>query len=127
MYRSRSGKSFSFQFFFVLSDFFFLNVSGLQESLKTEFANIGVAAEVLSMEDPDIGAIDLSDYIIENYTWKRTKLEILCRGAFILAVLLRLKLYLKKLYVLDNEKCLTYQPNNSSKVIFHGNKINLGY
>lgn len=96
--------------------------STLQE-LRHDFAALGVASDVITDENTDLNTIDISSFpsevknqkksVIPSDSPRLSKLLSRCCGAYAINLLLQIKFYLKELYVLDNEKCQTYQPSST--------------
>ena len=84
------------------------------EELKTAFAALGVAPDVLAQDDPAAVPMDVLPLLPEAQHARPLAdfgdLQVTCCVALAISLLLRLKFYLKATYLLGNEKCQTYQP-----------------
>lgn len=88
------------------------------DSVKELFANAGFAPDIMEDEDTDFSSIDIEEYLptVQLSEDGARLLQTECCAAFVISLLIRVKFFLKDMYLLDNEKCMTYQPANSSKV-----------
>lgn len=80
--------------------------------------NAGLAPDIMADEDTDFSEVDVADYLpaVQVSDDEARSLQKECLAGFAISLLIRAKFFLKEMYLLDNEKCMTYQPANSSKV-----------
>lgn len=69
-------------------------------------------------EDTNFSDVDVVDYLpaVQLSDDEARLFQQKCLAGFAISLLIRAKFFLKEMYFLDNEKCMTYQPANSSKV-----------
>uniref|UniRef100_K3WQ82 Sister chromatid cohesion protein n=1 Tax=Globisporangium ultimum (strain ATCC 200006 / CBS 805.95 / DAOM BR144) TaxID=431595 RepID=K3WQ82_GLOUD len=87
------------------------------DNIKELFAHAGAPSDIMEDEDTDFSDVDIADYIPTMQPTKddARRLQTVCCAAFAVSLLIRVKFHLKNMYQLENEKCMTYQPGNSSK------------
>ena len=89
--------------------------------MKQHFVNAGIPMELFQKAEEgeiDLIGLNVKEYLSNGVRSAATseELNVLCCVALALCLLLRLKFYLKEMYLLENEKCQTYQPTQSVKV-----------
>ncbi|DBA03164.1 TPA: hypothetical protein N0F65_003884 [Lagenidium giganteum] len=104
---------------YLINRYVSLKLGRTMDELKESFGAMGVSQDILESEED----LDILNYKIlkdRDTSVKVASAEVKqqqqqCCIAFAISLLIRLKFFLKNLYLLDNEKCQTYQPTNSSK------------
>ncbi|GLD95074.1 hypothetical protein PINS_up003699 [Pythium insidiosum] len=101
---------------YLINRYVTLKLSSTLQELRKEFAALGIAKEQIVDEDFDLATIDIHKYTGKRRDGEKLK-SVLVQSciAFAINLLIRVKFSLKAQYLLDNEKCHTYQPGNATK------------
>ncbi|KAG7393708.1 Sister chromatid cohesion protein 2 [Phytophthora pseudosyringae] len=98
---------------YLINRYVSLRLGPVLDDFRKTFAKVGVAPKLLEEDDEsDLSTLKIDDYKLRPLASSElTALQTYGGIAFAIAVLLRLKLVLKRNFQLDNEKCATYKPS----------------
>ncbi|KAJ0409008.1 hypothetical protein ATCC90586_005192 [Pythium insidiosum] len=101
---------------YLINRYVTLKLGSTLQELRKEFATLGIAKDKILDEEFDLSTIDIQKYIGKRCDSEKLKSVVVqCCIAFAINLLIRVKFFLKGQYLLDNEKCHTYQPGSATK------------
>ncbi|TYZ65428.1 hypothetical protein PybrP1_011707 [[Pythium] brassicae (nom. inval.)] len=104
------------QIIYWISRYITLKLSTALDAAKELFANAGFAPDIMADEGADFLDVDAVDHLpsVQLSDAGTRSLQEECVGGYAISLLIRAKFFLKDLYRLENEKCVTYQPSASA-------------
>lgn len=102
-----------------VTDRIVVSCSPALDAAKELFANAGFAPDIMADEGADFLDVDVADHLpmVHLSEADARSLQQECVAGYAISLLIRVKFFLKDLYILENDKCATYQPSASASKV----------
>ncbi|TMW68669.1 hypothetical protein Poli38472_006137 [Pythium oligandrum] len=96
---------------YLINRYVTLKLGPILQELKQDFAALGIVPAGISNDDFDMASVDITSCHSGDLDDSQLeRIQGLCCIAYAIHLLVRIKFFLKEIYLLDNERCQTYQP-----------------